>query len=451
MIEAASARVAVIGAGWAGCAAAVHLARAGVQVSLYEQARQPGGRARTVSVDGIALDNGQHLLIGAYRATLDLLGIVQDGRTHALFTDLPLTLRPFGAGKGVTFVARSLPAPWHFLGALLTARGLTLRERAALARVMQDVARDDPQAHDEPMRQRFASVPRAVYHGILEPLCLAALNTPPERASARIFGNALRAALGGPEPASRFLLPRAGLGALLPEPAIAFVARHRGEVHLGQRVRALRIDQDLVRVVTTRRIDGFDAVVVAVAPHQVAHLDVESTQNAWAAVRRSASALRHESITTVHLGYTRGAMPAPLARLDDAPGQWVFDGGEREIADERLRLLAVVISASGAHDAWPQQELVRAVDAQLRRLSPALGALRFSRVFAERRATYACTPDLARPRAGRISPRLHLAGDYTHDAYPATLEAAVQSGETAANSVLAEIQTRRTPRLALPA
>jgi len=440
----------VIGAGWAGCAAAVHLARAGVRVALYEQAREPGGRARTVSIDGVALDNGQHLLIGAYRATLDLVRAVQGRAMQECLTDIPLTLRPFGTTEALTFVAADVRAPWHFLGALASARGLRIGERVALARLMQEIARGDAAQADQSVEQRFADLPRAVYRGILAPLCLAALNIPPEEGSARIFINVLRAALCGPEPASRFVLPKVRLGALLPEPAIAFVARHHGEVHLGQRVRALHVDEHMVRLDTpSSRVASYDAVIVAVAPHQVAHLEVHATDDAWRLVRTCVDAFSYESINTIHLGYTHADMPAPLARLDDAPGQWVFDGGELEMQARRLRLLSVVISANGIHDTWPQPALVRAVDAQLRRLSPQLGALAFSKVIAEHRATYACVPNLARPRAGRISPRVHLAGDYTHEDYPATLEAAVQSGEIAAKSVLAELHGQRSESVAL--
>ena len=70
-------RVAVIGAGWAGCAAAVEATRRGCQVTLFESARTPGGRARRVSAtlagQPVALDNGQHILIGAYAESLQLM------------------------------------------------------------------------------------------------------------------------------------------------------------------------------------------------------------------------------------------------------------------------------------------------------------------------------------------------------------------------------------------
>lgn len=436
-------RVAVVGAGWAGCSAAVHLARAGVSVTLYEQARQLGGRARTVPLDGLQLDNGQHLLIGAYRATLELLRLVHRRPMRELLHSLPLTIRPFGTCRSLTFVARDLPAPLHFLSAIVTAHGLALRERWALARAVRKLARTDAALEaDDTVEHRFAVLPRAIYHGLWEPLCLAALNTPPSRASARIFGNVLRASLCGPAGASHFLVPRVGLGELLPDPAAAFVAHHGGEVHVGQRIRHVAIEDTHATVSTPFRSENYDAVVIAAGPHQLAQLEVDVVDvadPAWRAVRDRVATLRYESINTIHLGYTDAIVRSSLQRLDDAPGQWVFDGGIILVHGEPLRLLSVVISASGAHDRLPQQQLVEQVDSQLRGLSSTLGALRFSRVFAERRATYACTPALDRPAAGKITARLHLAGDYTHPEFPATLEAAVQSGKVAARSVLQDL------------
>ena len=68
--------VAVVGGGWAGLAAAVTLAERGAPVTVFEASRSLGGRARRVSIDGIDLDNGQHVLIGAYRETLRLMRLV---------------------------------------------------------------------------------------------------------------------------------------------------------------------------------------------------------------------------------------------------------------------------------------------------------------------------------------------------------------------------------------
>ena len=66
-------KVAVIGGGWAGLTTAVELAAKGMNVTVFEAARRLGGRARSVEINGLHLDNGQHILIGAYRETLRLM------------------------------------------------------------------------------------------------------------------------------------------------------------------------------------------------------------------------------------------------------------------------------------------------------------------------------------------------------------------------------------------
>ncbi|HEY3585344.1 MAG TPA: FAD-dependent oxidoreductase, partial [Casimicrobiaceae bacterium] len=109
-------------------------------------------------------------------------------------------------------------------------------------------------------------------------------------------------------------------------------------------------------------------------------------------------------------------------------------------------LVSVVISARGPHSALDHPALVAATDAQLRRLAPALAPLAWSQVIEEKRATYACVPALARPACGRLAERVYLAGDYTYDAFPATLEAAVRSGRIAAEAVTRDLAAAAAAR-----
>ena len=132
-------------------------------------------------------------------------------------------------------------------------------------------------------------------------------------------------------------------------------------------------------------------------------------------------------------------------RLDDAPGQWLFARDDILKAAARHavsldQLVAVVISTNGPHDDMPQPELAAACDAQLRRLRPELAPLAWSRVIGERRATYACTPALPPPPI-RLRAGLYLAGDYAYPGFPATLEAAVRSGQAAALAIAADAGT----------
>jgi len=442
------ARVAVVGGGWAGCAAAVTLAAAGIPVALFEQAKTLGGRARRVTRDGVGLDNGQHLLVGAYRQTLDLLALVHGPeRVAALFHRLPLTLLPFGTRRqdAVALAAWNAPAPLHLAGGILAARGLGWTERRALIGDFRRMTRADfGRTPDVTVAECFAATPRRAFDAIWAPLCLAALNTPPERASARMFARVLRAAFTGAARSSDLLIPAVDLSACFPDAAARFVAERGGSVRAGVGVRAIARRGGSVALDLTAGSDAFAAVVVAVGPHQLAAAVGAGAAGdaAWSAPLAQTEAFTYESITTIYLRFA-GPVPfaAPLLRLDDAPAQWAFDRTEapdRRGTRRSESRVAVVISAGGAHDALDHATLAARAEAQLRRLAPGLPAVTWSRAFAERRATYACIPGLRRPAAGRVGPGLYLAGDYTDPEFPATLEAACRSGVTAARAVIAD-------------
>ena len=455
MNEGTDAHVAVVGGGWSGCAAAVTLARAGITVTVLEQARVLGGRARRVVQDGAVLDNGQHLLVGANRQTLDLVAEVHGRRNAAaLFSRIPLTLRPFGTApaRAVALSAWPLPAPLHLAGAMLAARGLTWRERVALLTGFRDLERAGFRVpKGMTVSQCFAGTPLHAMEAIWEPLCIAALNTPPEVASARHFLNVLRETFGGDARASDMLVPGADLSALFPEAAARFVGARGGSVRTGTTVRGIARTGERIEVTTGAGTESFDAVVVAVGPHQLATMLGPSSEDpAWRAPLAAVAAFSYESITTIYLGHAEPLrLPFPVMRLDDAPGQWIFDrnsAARGALPGDARSLVAVVISTSGPHDALDQATLVSEIDAQLQRRHRTLAPLAWSRVIAERRATYACTPELARPTAGRIDHGTFLAGDYTDPDFPATLEAATRSGVHAASALLHDLARPRATR-----
>ena len=300
--------VAVVGAGWAGCAAAVTLARAGRRVTIYEAAGTPGGRARRVARDGLALDNGQHLLVGAYRATLELIATLHGAAAPRVLLRQPLTLAPL-ARDGVRLAAWPLPAPLHLAGALAGASGLSWRERLALIRDYRALAaRGFRCAADATVATLFAATPPRAFAALWEPLTLAALNTPPERASAQMFANVLAAAFAGARSDSDFLVPAVDLSALLPDAAVAdVVARggrrsHRDDDRADRARRRRRRDP-----CAPRRAGAPRRVVLATGPHQAAAAlgDGYDGHAGVDALRRQVAAFAYESITTVWLGLCR--------------------------------------------------------------------------------------------------------------------------------------------------
>jgi squalene-associated FAD-dependent desaturase len=338
-----------------------------------------------------------------------------------------------------------LPAPLNLVCGMLAARGLALSERLALIaefRRLQRAGFRTPPA--QTVAQCFAGTPLRAYAAVWEPLCISALNTPPETASAQVFANVLRLALAGPARGSDFLVPATDLATLFPDPAARLVKRHGGTVRTGVAVRSVSRDGRGVALNLDGRDETFDAAIIAVAPHQLAAAigDGVHADDAWRQPLAQVAALSWESITTIYLAYADAiSLPLPIMRLDDAPGQWVFDRTSAlpPSAPEGARgLVAVVISTSGPHDAQEQSALAAQADAQLRRLAGHWPLPVWSRVIAERRATYACSPGAVRPSAGRVLPGVYLAGDYTDAELPATLEAATRTGVAAARAFLAD-------------
>jgi squalene-associated FAD-dependent desaturase len=431
--------VAVVGGGWAGCAAAVGLARAGCKVTLFEAARTLGGRARAVDVGGHTLDNGQHILLGAYRETLRLLR--QVGIDPAIaFLRLPLQMRYPPNSGGMDFIAPRLPAPWHMAVALLKAKGLAREDKLALARFTTSARWMDWQLNVDStvseLLERFDQTER-LKQLMWHPLCLAALNTPPERASAKVFLAVLRDSLGARRAASDMLLPRLNLGALFPDAAARHIERHHGQVRTGVRIEALARDGEQWLLAGKR----FDAVVLATPPSQAARL-IDGLPDC-ATLAQQLAAFDYEPITTCYLQYEEDVrLSQPMLALDDTHGwgQFVFDRGQLD--QGHAGLLSVVISASREAADLDQDELAAAVARQLSDVlrMPALAAPRWSRVITEKRATFACVPNLSRPDNATHLPGLALAGDYTASDYPATLESAVRSALGATSAIL----SRRT-------
>jgi squalene-associated FAD-dependent desaturase len=429
--------VAVIGGGYAGMAAAVTLAERGVPVTVFEAARTLGGRARRVEHRDLALDNGLHILVGAYGETLRLMRLV-GADPELLLLRLPFT---WCIHDRLTLRAAGLPAPWHLLAGLMTARGAPLANRLSTARFVLK------------MRQRGYILERDTTvatlletHGqagplarlFWRPLCISALNTPPEAASAQVFLNVLRDCLDGGRTASDLLLPRVDLTRLFPEPAADYVQARGGAVLTGHRVTAIDERESGFSVRCGAVEQSFSHVICALAPyHAEAFLvGVSALAEAAEAVGR----LDYQPIYSVYLHYPEDLrLPAPMLGFDSALLQWTFDRGA--LAGQH-GVIGAVISAEGAHQDLPLDELAGLVHQELQQQLGLLPEPSWFRVIAEKRATFACTPQLKRPESRTPLRHFLLAGDYVASAYPGTIEAAVRSGIGAARQILERREAR---------
>jgi len=428
-------RVAIVGAGWAGLAAAVTLAERGVPVTVFEASRSLGGRARRVSVDGVDLDNGQHVLIGAYRECLRLMRLV-GADPEQLLVRLPLELR---YADGFHLRAPRLPYPINLGAALVRATGLPISEGASAVGFMASLRlrkfKVDP---DRPVAKFLDEHGQsgALRTHLWEPLCVSALNTPVASASAQVFANVLRDGLTGRREASDFLIARSDLGRVFPEPAADYVKARSGAIRLGEPVRRMARIPGGFRVNDTLE---FSSVVIACAPQHAAQLLVQLPELADSLSR--INSFSYEPIVTCYLQYPESvSLPSPMLGFTEGILQWVFDRGR---IGGTGGLLTAVISASGEHEALSRESLVDRIQTELRAVLGPQAKPHWSRVITEKRATFSCVPGLERPEGTTPLPGLLLAGDYVAADYPGTLEASVRSGVEAGLKVIAGAPAER--------
>lgn len=439
VMPAARPLVAVVGGGYAGMAAALTLTQAGIGSIVFEAGKTLGGRARRIEYRGEIIDNGQHILAGAYTELLRLLSLVGVPDSSLRRVPLRLSIPP----HFLLNVRRTvlLPGPLSLAWALLTAKGLTFADRLAAVRFMQALKRSNFQVDASKSVATLLAEQRQSQNLIAhlwQPLTISALNTPMAHASAQIFANVLRDSLASSREASDLLLPCVDLTSLFPGPAATWLTSQGGEVHTGIRVKKIHANGNKYTVVSDNGSQDVDAVILAVGPHQLEGLiaDVEPP------------AFSYEPIVTVYFKFDHPVrMREPMSGQVRGLAQWFFDRQALSATsslenNDKSGLIAAVISASGPHESMSQDELADHVFAELAAHVPNLPTPVWRKVVTEKFATFACTPDVARPPTETSYAGIFRAGDYVAGDYPATLEGAVRSGIAAAVSANQHLRPR---------
>ena len=443
-------KIAVIGGGFAGFAAAVALQERRHEVVLLERRGVLGGRATSFhdAVTGEDVDNGTHLMLGAYRATLDLLRRAGASDLVAFQDNLKLE---WVDEQGVAALdCPPLGAPLHLLVGLL---GLRVPLAVKLQAVRMGLAvrlgrRPDGLTLAEYLRRcgQGASARRLLW----DPLALAILNAPVERAAAVLFHRVYQEAFLRDHRASCLVFPRRGWGVLIERIARYFEGRG-GVVRRGARAETILVEDGratgvrYARRAETReevaagrtpepRVERADAVVSAVPAHVLRGLLSEEwrARIPFAALERFGAS----PIVSVELWLDRLVVDRPMLGLRESQVEWVFDKGRLYGREGAPQHLAFVVSAANRSATKTNAEFVAAAEGALRRYFPAMAGatVRRALVLRDPLATFASSPELEALRPGPDTPivGLFLAGDWTDTGLPATIEGAVRSGERVA-------------------
>jgi squalene-associated FAD-dependent desaturase len=445
-------RVVVVGAGFAGIAAAIRLQERRYSVTLVERRGVLGGRATSFrdAATGDEIDNGTHLLVGACTETIDLLHSAD--ADDLLLTQENLRI-DFVDRHGISSLScPPLIAPLHLVFGLL---GLRMPWRARLAALRLGLAiRLRPPQVGSTLASYLERVGQSSLTRDLlwNPLATAILNEEPERADAGLFGRVFAETFLRRARASALVFARSGWGTVAERLGRYFVGR---DGILMRRFRVTSIDVKDGRAVGVRGLGWMtkgaeeatagrhsitipaDAVVAAVPWLALPPLLPEGI--AGRPPFEHLRLLASSPIVSIDLWLDRLVVPRTVVGLRDSAFQWVFDKGRLHGRLTPPQHLSFVVSAARRNIAQKNQEIVRLAVEALRRFFPAMKEARVVRslVMREPHATFACSPEaeLIRPVATTPIRGLFVAGDWTRTGLPSTIESAVRSGRRAAESV----------------
>lgn len=447
----------IIGAGWSGLACAVTLAHHGYKVYLLESARQVGGRARKVNFKRFlanqTIDNGQHIMLGAYHATISLLkliGIKENDFLERHQLELNMYSPEYSMIK---LKAPALPAPLNLLTAFLTMKGMKFYTRFKIIKMALNLEIIKYQLkHDMSVSDLLDkySQPKEVIIALWEPLCLATMNTPIEHASAQVFLNVLKDSFSRKKTDSDLLFFRQNLSNIFCSPASEFITQHGGQVLCEEKVLGFECSSQNKRleftVKTTKHQFKCHNLVIATPAHITDRL-VQNISNQplinkllfnEQSLLKPANASLHykyQPICTVYLQYPASTqLPVRMVGLFNTTAQWAID---RSLTNQP-GLIAVIISGPGKHTQMPDNHLANTVHQELCLCLSDLPEVLHYQVITEKRATFSCDVNIEyrRPFNDTNIQGLFLAGDYTNTHYPSTLEGAIRSGQTAAEKII---------------
>jgi zeta-carotene desaturase len=441
--------VLIIGGGLSGLAAGVALSGGGRGVRLLEQKPHLGGRARSFldPTTGSVVDNGQHIFMGCYHATIRFLSTI--GTLDRVRFQERLSIHFLDRNGRLTVLqCPALPSPWHVLLGVLRSGSFAFREKLEVLRLGRSLRRANAMEHGS---EKLSVHEWLTQHGQSERLqrnfwdllCIAALNEDPSIADAALFERVLRLALFTSPRDSRLGIAGVGLSEVYVDAATDYIRSRGGHVECGRGVAGLLVSEGHcrgVRLSTGEEIEAESVVSAVPSFHLAALLPGELLRRE--PFFASVVFLRPAPIISINLWFDRAITELEVVGLRGATIQWLFNKGK--IFGLGGHYVSLVLSGAHRHIATSKEELLAMALLELGDFFPEArkAGLLHSLVIKERFATFSPTweAEELRPAARTPVRGLYLAGDWTSTGLPATIEGAVQSGYTAAKAILDDAQ-----------
>lgn len=438
-------RIAIVGGGLAGLAAATALAEAGQLVEIFESKRRLGGRATSFEDPrtGELIDNCQHVAMGCCTNFLDFCERTKT--RHLLRRDDTLHFYARDGKRNDLGAANWLPAPLHLAAAFMRLSYLSFKERIDVCRGLMRLARSSPHSKDSQLTigawLRDDGQSQRAIRCFWEVVLVSALAESLDRASLvaarKVFVDGFLRA----NAAYQVYVPAVPLRQLY-EQIATHLSDHHATIHLGKAVGDVQAELNGVRL----RLDNdsseeFDFVVLATQWKRIAALLPPELSE----IAASTDAIHSSPITSLHLWFDQPIMTLHHAVLIDRLSQWVFAGPSESLTSEATtsRYYQVVISASQDLAGRDRESVLEEVLEDLRVIRPSTRQAKLLdwRMITDQNAVFSVTPETEqlRPPQQTTCPRILLAGDWTRTGWPATMEGAVRSGYLAAEAILTQL------------
>lgn len=434
----------VLGGGIAGIAAAIRLAQAGMQPTLIESRPYLGGRLRSFihPETGDEIDNGQHLLMGCYHSTLELLETIGTRQLVELQPTLSVQFRNPDGRSELFATSRWLPSRLGVVAGMLRLKQLSFAERLGLLQVGIATFTQQPKPNETATEylRRLNQSPVACQR-FWDPIIIATLNTPPEQAAASLFVRVMQLAFLGGRVDSQLGFVKRGLSALH-APAQTIIEQHGGRVIVGSPITGIEVQQGNHFVIQLKERESITASqIISALPH--ASLRNISSPAMLRQVPSLAQPMPVSPIVSLYLWFDSPLLQLPaFAAMIGTGVQWMFNK-RRIVPTENARfpgLLSCTISAAVAESTLQINQLVTRAEQELRGAFPEIDGARLLawQVIKEKQATFAATPatETQRPYTSTAIAGFYLAGDWVATGLPGTIEGGVQSGFAAADMMI---------------
>ncbi len=415
-------RVAVIGAGLAGLAAGVELKELGHHVELFERSRLLGGRATSFEIDGIEVDNGQHVFLFCCKEFLQFaqrVGFENELYIQKKFDALVLSRD----GKRGRLTALPLPPPLHIMPSFMSYPHLTLKGKLRVGRAMLEARTkkvDGTSAAVQSFQQWLQVVDQSpeTYRAFWDPFFIPALNAPFDEVSSDDALFTLRTAFLSDVGAARFGYAKVPLAHLA-----ARAAEKLDAVHLQDGVTATEVSSDRVTLSLSKGdSQTFDSVVIATTPKTTAKLLGDPSKYGV----ENLDAYVPFPILDVHLWHDGGKIGFDFAAALESPLQWIFE--------KAPGYLSCSFSAAGDSMSMPTAELEALAWREVQAFNPSLRGTTLVRSAVTRNPEATWLPKVGVRRTSQRTrhPAVTIAGSWTATGWPDTMESAVRSGRLAA-------------------